>query len=188
VKVGANPLLVTTVQPNSPAGKAGLQTGDAILEVNGKTPRSFIDFSDLLAANPGSEAKMAIQRGSVRKELSLRLVPEKSVFNAQLIRDRLGLSLEALTPQTAARYGVGASDGFIVSGVQEGSPAAAAPVSLQGVLVTALDGQTPPDLTAAAKLIYAKKKGEPMQLEIIVREHRGAFNFLQQLAVELVPR
>jgi S1-C subfamily serine protease len=187
VKVGTSPLVVTTVQPNSPAGKAGLLSGDAILQVNGKTPRSFIDFSDLLAANPGSEAKLSIQRGSAHKEISVRLVPEKSIFNAQLIRDRLGLNLEELTRQTASRFGVGTSDGFIVTGVQEGSPAAAAGLQ-SGILVTALDGQLPPDLTGAAKLIYAKKKGDPLQLEFVVSKRRGGFTMLQQAAVQLVPR
>jgi S1-C subfamily serine protease len=184
VKVGANPLVITTVQPASPAGRAGLLPGDAILQINGKSPRSFIDFGDLLSANPGSETKLAIQRGGARKEITLRLVPEKSVFNAQMIRDKLGLNLEELTPQTAARYGVGTTDGFIVTGVQEDSPAAVAGLQ-RGILVTAMEGQTPADLTTAAKLLYAKKKGDRVQLEIAVRERLGGFNVLRQGAVEV---
>lgn len=54
--------------------------------------------------------------------------------------------------------------------------------------MTALDGQSPPDLTSAAKLIYAKKKGEPVELEIVERERRGSVNMLHQGIVELVPR
>ena len=40
--------------------------------------------------------------------MAVRLVPEKSVFNAGMVREKLGLNLEELTPQLAARYGVGA--------------------------------------------------------------------------------
>jgi S1-C subfamily serine protease len=184
VKVGANPLVITTVQPTSPAGRAGLQAGDAILQINGKSPRSFIDFGDLLSDNPGSETKLAIQRGGARKEITLQLVPEKSVFNAQMIRDKLGLNLEELTPRVASRYGVGTSDGFIVTGVQEDSPAAAAGLQ-RGILVTAMEGQTAAGLTAAAKLLYAKKKGDRVQLEIAVLKPLGGFNVLQQGAVEV---
>ena len=101
-----------------------------------------------------------------------------------MIRDKLGVNLEELTPQTAARYGVGASDGFLITGVQEESPAASAGLQ-RGILVTALDGQTPPDLTAAAKLLYAKKRGDKVQLEIAVRERVGGFNVLRQGAVEV---
>src|SRR5262249_23497228 len=46
VKVGTSPLVLTTVQPTSPAERAGLKVGDAILQVNGRAPKSFMDFAD----------------------------------------------------------------------------------------------------------------------------------------------
>ncbi len=91
VKVGTMPLVISNVQAQSPAGKAGLRAGDAILEVNGKAPKSFIDFVDLLAAGAGSEERLAIRHGTAGKELAVRLVPEKTVFNAEMVRERLGL-------------------------------------------------------------------------------------------------
>ena len=187
IKVGTSPLVISTVQPQSPAGKAGLKAGDAILQVNGKPPKSFIDFTDLLAANPDVEVKLAVQRGPDRRNVALRLLPEKAVFNAQLIRDKLGLSLEELTPQLAARYGVRQTEGFIISGVESDGPAADAGLK-RAILVTAIDGQTPPDLTAAAKLIFAKKKGDRVQLDIAIQQRLGNFNVLRQGAVELVSR
>src|ERR1017187_2795964 len=135
VKVGTTPLVITAVQAQSPAGKAGVKAGDAILHVNGKAPKSFIDFADLLAAGAGSEVKLDLQRGTALKEIAVQLVPEKSVFNAGMIRDRLGLNLEELTPQVAARYGVGAAEGFLVTGVEEDSQAAKAGLQ-RGMLVT----------------------------------------------------
>src|ERR1035441_879765 len=60
-------------KPACPAGQAGLKTGDAILQVNGKAPRSFIDFTDLLAARAGSEVTLAIRRGLARSEKDERL-------------------------------------------------------------------------------------------------------------------
>jgi S1-C subfamily serine protease len=175
------------VQPQSPAGRAGLKTGDAILQVNGKPPKSFIDFADLLAAGAGSDELLAIRRGTTRKEVAVRLVPEKSVFNAGMIRDKLGLNLEELTPQLAGRYGLGPSDAFLIAGVEEGSPAAAAGLQ-RSILVTALDGQLPADLCAAAKLLYARKKGDRVQLEIAVPQRMGNVGVLRQGAVELVTR
>ena len=104
-----------------------------------------------------------------------------------MIRDKLGLNLEELTPQLAASYGVGTADAFIITGVQSDSPAAAA--GLQGgILVTAIDGQLPADLSAAAKLLYLKKKGDRVQLDIAVRQRAGNFNVLRQGAVELGTR
>jgi serine protease Do len=187
VKVGTTPLVISSVQPHSPAGKAGLAAGDAILQVNGRPPKSFIDFADLVAAGASADVKLAIRRGTARKEMAVRLVPEKSVFNSGMIRNKLGLSLEELTPQVAARYGVGASDGFFVTGVEADSPAAAAGLQ-RGIVVTAIDGQLPADLCAAAKLLYSKKKGDRVQLEFPILQRLGSFNIRSQAVVELAVR
>ena len=187
VKVGTTPLVISGVQPQSPAGQAGLKAGDAIMQVNGKAPKSFIDFTELLAAKAGSDAALVIQRATTRKDVVVRLVPEKSVFNPEMIRDKLGLNLEGLTPQVAARYGVRASDGYLITGVEEDSRAAAAGLK-RGMLVTAVDGQLPADLCATAKLLYSKKKGDRVQLELAVPQRMGNFNILRQGAIELTVR
>ena len=187
VKVGTTPLVVMSVQPQSPADQAGLKPGDALLEVNGKPPKSFIDFADLLAASPAAKAALTLQRGTARKEVSVRLLPEKAVFNAGMIRDRLGMDLEEVTPELAARYGLRTSEGYIITGVLGDGPAAAAGLE-RGILVTAMDGKTPPDLAAAAKLIYPKKKGERVLLDIAVRQQGGNYYVLRQGAVELTTR
>jgi len=187
VKVGTTPLVITSVQPQSPAGKAGLKAGDAILQVNGKAPKSFIDFADLLAAGAGANETLAIRRGTARNDVTVKLVPEKSVFNAGMIREKLGLSLEGLTPQVAARYGVGPADAYFIVGVEERSSAAEAGL-LRGMLVTGIDGQLPADLCAAAKLLYAKKPGDRVQLELAIQQRMGSFNVLRPGSVELPAR
>jgi S1-C subfamily serine protease len=187
VKVGTTPLVITSVQAESPAGKAGVKAGDAILEVNGKAPKSFIDFADQLAAGAGSEVRLALKRGAGQKEIAVKLMPEKSVFNAGMVRDRLGLNLEELAPQVAARYGVGAGDGFLVTGVEEDSEAATAGLQ-RGMLVIGLDGRLPADLSAVAKLLYPKKKGDHVQLDLAMPQRLGGFNVLRQGSVELPVR
>ena len=187
VKVGTTPLVITSVQAQSPAGQAGLQAGDAILQVNGKPPRSFIEFTDLLAAGAGSNLALSVRRDAALKEIALRLLPEKTVFNAGMIYEKLGLKLEELTPPLAARYGVGPNDGFLITAVEADSPAAAAGLQ-RGILVTAIDGQLPADLCAAAKLLYSKRKDDRVPLEIAVPQRMGNFNVLRQGAVELAVR
>jgi S1-C subfamily serine protease len=187
VKVGTAPLVITSVQARSPAGKAGLEAGDAILQVNGKPPKSFIDFADLLAAGAGSEVTLAVRRGAARKDVVVRLVPEKAVFNAGMIRDKLGLNLEALTPQEAPRSDEETSSGFLITGVEGDSPAAVAGLQ-RNMVVTAIDGQSPADLCAAAKLLYPKKKGDRVQLGLIVVQQMGRFNVQSQVVAELAVR
>jgi serine protease Do len=187
VKVGTTPLVITSVQPQSPAGKAGLMAGDAILQVNGKPPKSFIDFSELLAAGAGSDDTLAIRRGTVRKDVTVRLVPEQSVFNAELIHNKLGLDLAALTKQQAEPYGVTTADGYLITAVAEGSPAHAAGLQ-RGMLVTTIDGQQPANLRAAAKLLYPKNKGDRLQLGLLWLQQVGIYNFRSEGVVELAVR
>src|SRR5579862_2087973 len=63
VKVGTYPLVIASVQPDSPAGRAGLKVGDVIMQVNGKVPRNFIKFGALLASNAPAVTPLTIRRG-----------------------------------------------------------------------------------------------------------------------------
>ena len=176
VQAGSSPLVVTLVQPESPAERAGLKMGDAILQLNGKAPKNIIDLADALATQAEKENRLTVQRGLERRELTVQLVPEKNVFNAEMIRRKLGLNL------------VRVPEGFTISAVETNSPAGTAGL-LNGMLVKQVDDQLPPpDLTALAKLIYAKKNGEPVRLDVAAWQQSGAFNVLRQGSVELSPR
>src|SRR5262249_25408616 len=140
--------------------------GDAILQVSGKVPRSFIEFGDLLATNAAGDIPITIRRGGDTTELKVRLVPENTVFNAELIRRKLGLNLQPL-PR-------GGTPGFAVSGVQKDGPAEAAGLA-DGMAITAVDGQALNDVTALAKLLYSKKSGDSVQLTVPVPQRYGPF-------------
>ena len=77
--------------------------------------------------------------------------------------------------------------GLLVSGVDKNGPAAAADVQ-RGMLITSIDGQNTASLVAAAKRLYAKAKGERMQMEVIWPRQRGAFIEYRQGTVELILR
>jgi serine protease Do len=187
VKVGTAPLAITSVQPDSPAGRAGLRAGDEILQVNGAAPTSFIDFADRLAANPASDVRLTIQRGLNRIELSVRLVPEKTVFNSSVIQEKLGLNVEPLTPETAARFAVDASDGFLITSVDRNGPAGAKHLT-SGMALLAVDDQSAADVTALAKLLYGKRKGDSVRLDLVVLQRAGDFNIVRPGSVKVEVR
>lgn len=188
VKVGTSPLAITSVEPRSPAGQAGLKSGDLVLAVDGKPPRSFIDFADLLASNADSDVSLSIQRNGKRSDFSVKLVPQQDVFNARMVRRKLGLNLDVLSPQEmASRYNINAPGAFLISGVQKGSPAAAANLQ-SGMLILGVDDETPADVTDLAKLLYGKKPGEQVRLEVGVWRRMGNLRVFQPVEVPLAPR
>lgn len=176
VKVGSYPLVVTSVQPESPAGRAGLKAGDVVLQVNGKVPRNFINFGDLLASNALAETPLTIRRGDNVNEINVRLVPETEVLNAKVIREKLGLTLKK------------DSAGFVIADVETNSPAST--VGLQpGMKVLGIDYQkSTGDVTGLAKILYTKKSSETVQLYISFIQQLGNFNVTRQGWVSLQPR
>jgi len=188
VRPGSAPLQVTAVQVESPAGKAGLRAGDLILEANGRAPRSFIDLTSVLrTAKDQHELRFSIQRGSDRRTITVRQIPEKSFFNAELIRRKTGVSVQALTPQSARSWGVAGAEGLLITSVDRGSAAAAAHLE-RGILITSIDGLAADDVTRAAKRLYAKTRGDKVQLGVLQSVQRGPFVQLHQAAVELTVR
>jgi serine protease Do len=182
VKVGTSPVTVSIVHPESPAARAGLRTNDVILRVNGKAPKSFIDFAELLAGTTGPDVALTVQRGAEEKNLAARLVPETTMFNARMIRDKLGLNLEALSArETAERFPpLNLAGVYLITEVQKGGPAAAEGLR-PGLLVAAIDGEWVADLglsrTAVAKLLYPKAGGDAVELAVVVPRQRAANYF-----------
>ena len=161
LKPGLRPLTVQSIQPGSPADKAGIEVGDAILGIDGKPAGSVIDFNrSLVAAARDREVELTLRRSGENRTAHLRLVDERAFFNNEILRRRLGLTLRP------------AEGGFVVQTVERGGPAAAARLQ-PGHFVTSIDGQRPDDLVAAAKLVFAKAHGDPVPLQVLVVERSG---------------
>jgi len=167
--------IITSVQSGGPAERGGLKTGDLVNAVNGRTPRSVIEFNDLLIQNR-DDVRLDILRQNERKTASVRLTPEVDFFNNSLIQQRTGLTLQEISAELAEQLRLLTSEGLIISSVEKNSPAAE--VKLQrGMLVTAIDGKTPASLVEAAKIFHSRKKGQRVILDLIVQRRLG--NFIQ---------
>ena len=155
------------------------------MQIGGKRPHSFIEFTrQLMEGEDQHEVALEVQRGGEQRRIAVRMVPEKSFFNAELIRKKTGASLQELTPELAQGLGLGNLQGLVVAGVERGSPAATGEVQ-NGMVVTRIDGQNVTDMLMAAKLLHAKGKGEKCQFELVVPRQRGRFLELRSGTVEL---
>lgn len=170
IKSGVYPLAVTDVDPGSPAAKAGLQKGDQIIEVNGRTPGSFIQCIELISASPGHEAILAVRRSGEHKDIKVRMVPL-----SQLVRQKLGASVQELDKdELAESFGFRRGEGLLVADVEQGGPAARAELQ-PGYLITAIDGRATTDLLSAASALIGKKRDERVALSVVARRQRGAY-------------
>ncbi len=195
VKPGVFPLTLASVQSESPAGKADLRAGDQILEINGKSPKRFIEFvRELIEAGTSNTVSIAIQRGGARRSARVRLVRESTFFNSDLIRKKIGLAVEELTPQIADTLGLSEKHGVMITDVDAGSPAARAGLQ-KNMIITTVDGQvawrekqSAPSYVPVAKALYAKRKGDKSQFDVIIPQRIGRYIQFQQAKVEVAVR
>jgi len=69
-----SPVDVVFITPNSPAGKAGLQVGDRIVNVQGIDNPTWEQFLIRVSINPGQQVPIKVLRGD--KPMDLTLVPD----------------------------------------------------------------------------------------------------------------
>lgn len=130
--------LVSSVEPGSPAAKAGLQVGDVIRQVEGQPIVGSGDLPALIGqALPGDKVKLDVWRQGKSVALTAQLgdAAAKAVKTAgnEKVGDqgRLGLALRPLAPQE--RREVGVDGGLLVEDAQ--GPAALAGVQPGDVLL-----------------------------------------------------
>lgn len=114
---GVSQAVVGTVEPQTPAGKAGLQPGVGIEAVNGTPVHRAIEVSRLLfQVQPGDSLHLRLAGG---KNVTLRPEPMTSV---QLIRRRLGVRVQALSPALCEAMGISRQvRALVISEIYSGS-------------------------------------------------------------------
>ena len=134
--------LVSSVENDSPAAKAGLEPGDVILAVNGKEISGSSELPPLIAnILPGSSAKLQVWRKGGSREIDVKVGSQKAdkVANAEgkeAGQGLLGLALRPLTPDE--RRQLGDQNGLLVENV---SGAAARAGIRPGDLVLSVNGE-----------------------------------------------
>jgi serine protease Do len=138
--------LVSEVSADSPAARAGLKSGDVIMQFNGKK----IDDPSALAravgtAKPGETGKLIVWRDRRQETLEVKLgeLPAERTAalgstesgDARGTRSSLGLSVQPLTPDIAKELEVKDATGVVVNRVEPSSPADSAGIQRGDVIV-----------------------------------------------------
>jgi serine protease Do len=141
-----NGALVASVEPGSPADKAGLKAGDVVLAVNGSKLADSGDLPRIIGdMRPGSAARLQVWRDRKSRDITVTLGSQQaeetvarrsSPKGEQQGTGKLGLSGRALTAQEARQLGV--AGGLLVEGAS--GPAARAGIQ-SGDVVLAVNNQ-----------------------------------------------
>ena len=118
-------VVVPKVVPDSPADKAGVKTGDVILEVGGKAVKNAQQLKNRVASLPiGKEVDVVVQRNGKKLTLKATIAAQQEGATSGL--DAYGFEVQDLTPELARRFGYQDAEGVVVGTVRPDSPADAA--------------------------------------------------------------
>ena len=156
--------LVSQVQPDSPAEKAGLQIGDVIVSVGGKPTADSREIQRaVLEHDVGADVEVRVWRDGKEIDVAVRTseLPSDAVANARRggRTPQQGLDLQTLNPEIASRLGVERdAKGAVVAAVHPGSAAATAGLHVGDVIV-AVDRTPVANAEEAGKLLGKERRG-----------------------------
>jgi serine protease Do len=167
--------IVSMVQHDSPAERAGLQAGDVITEYNGKGVSDADSLTAMVVATPGgTRVPIAFYRHGSRQTASVTVEELQLEEDAQRARgdDRrstpgFGLSLDDLTPAIARQLDLPVeTQGALVENVEPFTPASDAGVK-RGDVILEVNRQRVQSAAGAARELRRISSGQPAFLLLL---------------------
>lgn len=199
-------VLVTDVEENSPAAKAGLRANDVIIEYNGQRVEGTVQFRRMIRETPagrtvqltlwrdGRSQTVSVELGSwqerfrqrfrvVEPDLELRIPPRIEVFREFFPGTPvLGIVGEDLSGQLAEYFGVPDGEGVLVREVRSGSPAEKAGLKA-GDVILRVDNERVRTLAELREKLRSPREGKNVRLDVLRRGQSLSFN----VEIELPP-
>jgi serine protease Do len=173
-------MLIDSVDPGSPAARAGLKGGDIVLALNGRPidgrfPEQLPPIQNTIASQPvGSALVLTVKSGAETRQVSVVTERLESSMGEEWALDRWGLTVRKISRTFARSNQLTDDTGVIVLGVQPGFPADVAGLQ-PGDIVTSVNRQpiTSLDVIKGAHRTYSGKPA-PTLLEV-ERDRRATF-------------
>jgi serine protease Do len=148
--------LVSSVEEDGPAAKAGIKPGDLILSVNGQKIERFSDLSGIIAnLKPGTDAELKVWRDHKEREINVRtaeLEDESAQLSSRTNTNepggKLGIAVRPLTAEEKRRSD---TEGSVV--VEQVASAAAEAGVRPGDIILGVNGERVDSVRALRKAV-----------------------------------
>lgn len=170
-------VLVSDVLEGTPADEAGLESGDVILEFDGKKVDDMQSLRLQVSATQAKRTvKMKIFRHGKTQNLNVKIgeYPEKIAVAVNEDQDNsLGMTVVDLSDPEIQRYSKKTNKGVFVTGIERGSPAENAGLRA-GDIITAIGKRAVTDKITYQRTVQQLQKGTPVIFRIL-RDERPMY-------------
>jgi S1-C subfamily serine protease len=168
-------VLVSDVQPASPAAAAGFKQGDIILEFNGQTVEAQTEedlnrFSRMIwSGDPGKRMWSRVRRDKQVLTLAV-MIAEQPKLEAREVETGWGFNVKEITQDMFREYMLESREGVLVSFVEAGTPAGEARLR-EGDVITVM-AETPVATLADFEKSYGKLKATKRNVLLLVKRRK----------------
>jgi len=176
----AHGALVADMVKGGPAERAGVKTGDVIVEFDRKPIKDSADLPSAVArVTPGTSVQLKIARDG--KEMSLPIIVgemKEAEVATTTPAGELGLTVQPLTPQLAENLGIERGEGLVISAVTPGSNAEEAGLR-SGDVITEINRQPVKNLADYKRELARNEKAKSV-LFLVRRGQNSLFLALKR--------
>ena len=172
--------LVANVFDDSPASQAGIKTGDVIVEYNGNKITEASQLPLMVARTEvGQTAKVTVLRDKKEIPITVKIaeLKEEEAVASALKQDKLGLTVQNVTPQLAESLGLKRANGVVITAVQPQSAAGEAGLR-RGDVILEVNRREITNIDTFQKTVDEAKPGSNM-LFLVRRGENNLFLALQ---------
>ena len=177
-------VIVTDVYPDTPAAKAGLESGDVIVRFGDKMVSTPQALQLAVERSPfGEELVIEIVRGGKSLQLGYEAAMQPTDFGVSANEadnqsgkrmDDLGLEIAPLDDAVAKQLGMAGTEGVIITSVRENSPAAEAGLA-PGIVIREVNRQKVASVADFERLMAEHRKDESAEgILLLVRSEKGS--------------
>ena len=176
-------VLISSVTPNGPASKAGLESGDVIVAVDGAPIKDGDALVAIISAKrPGSSVQLTYLRNGKRENASVGIADRAKLFadldnggseentpdDSDVGQNKLGITVQPVSQAIAGKLGL--KGGVTITNVKPGS--FADNINLpQGVIITEINRKPVTDEASYRAIVTSLKSGE--DVVFVIRDPRN---------------